>query len=170
MSVRKHRKEGGAKKPLSPEHKASHPGPFSFDDTRELEDARAPRANATPDHTDEEKGKHGKKSTRQKLLERKQKKARKEDEKAIRHMRRGGTSEWEKSVGKKEGRKHSAVTRGGLVVGDKAKKEKKDRGPRLSLHGLEREQMRLSLGEERRDRSEMEPAQAAPYPRGGEML
>ena len=76
MSVRKHRREGGAKKPLSPEHKSSHPGPFSFDDTHELDDAGA---NATPDHTDEEKGKPGKKSSRQKLLERKQKKARKED-------------------------------------------------------------------------------------------
>lgn len=167
MSVRKHRREGGAKKPLLPEDEASHPGPFSFDDTHELDGARA---NATLDHTDEEKGKHGKKSARQKLLERKQKKARKEDEKAIRHMRRGGTSDWEKSVGKKEGRRHSAVTRGGVVVGDKEKKERKDRGPRLSLHGLEREQMRLSLGEERRGMSEMEPGQAAPYTRGEGML
>ena len=192
MSVRKHRREGGAKKALSEDDKKSHPGPFSFDETRELEEAR----NNT---TDEEAGKPGKRSRRQKLLERKQKKSKKEDARAIRHMRRGGTSEWEKSVG----RKHGAITRNGVLTNEEPRrgrsKERRGKGKgerpkthsKLSMSGFERKQMALSLGdlggpvlggeslemvtdsrdrERRRERSEMEPAQVAPYPRGGEML
>lgn len=184
--MRKHRKEGGAKKPLSEKSKQAHPGPFSFDERSELEEAWS-------NTTDEEAGKPGKRSRRQKLLERKQKKAKKEDAKAIKHMRRGGTSGVEKSVGKE----HGTITRNGVLTneepGRKRSKERRDRGKgerpkthsKLSMSGFERKQMALSLGdmgppvlatggpslgEERRNTSEIEPAQTAPYPWGGEML
>lgn len=182
MSVRKHRGEGGAKKPLNEESKQAHPGPFSFDDTRALEEARS-------NTTDEEAGQPGKRSRQQKLLERKQKKARKEDAKAIKHMRRklmrsSGTSEWEKIVGKK----HGASTRNGVFTTEEPERRVREKGERprthskLSISGFERKQMALSLGdlgppvlangepslgEEGRKMSEVEPAQVAPYARGG---
>lgn len=169
VSVLKHRREGGMKKPISAE--ASHPRPFSLNDTRDAEEA-------TNSATDEEAMQHGRQGRRGRHAERDrlskkaekevkkfEKAAAKEDRRAIRNMRKGGLPK----------EKPTILSSGGGIFGpehaeeggerswgtkEEKKKEKKEdkRSYKWSLRGWERKHMQKGLG-----MSEVEPAAQAPY-------
>lgn len=137
-SVLKHRREGGKAKPLSPED--SHPGPFSFDETHEVD---SHPTLSRHEGTDEEAGRKSKKQSKEEKKAAKDvKEAEKEDRRAIRNMKRGGS--WKKDVA--------------------AEPQRPKTHSRLSLHGFEGKQMQMARS---RDIGEMEPAMGAPYVRGG---